>query len=146
MLPSAADAHNVAARITDVDIKLDALDNAMHSGMFGGPAPDPVTALIHILASMHDADGNTTIDGLDRRDMVWVGLSARAVPRRLHVLDGVSLSVVALSLTCCGRASTSRRSGSTFPVDASTPRSSLRARPRVAEGAAAPARRTLFIS
>jgi acetylornithine deacetylase/succinyl-diaminopimelate desuccinylase-like protein len=78
--------------ITDVDIKLDALDNAMHSGMFGGPAPDPVTALIHILASLHDADGNTTIDGLNSTG-TWSGSE---YPREqfhadAHVLDGVSV-------------------------------------------------------
>jgi acetylornithine deacetylase/succinyl-diaminopimelate desuccinylase-like protein len=78
--------------ITDVDIKLDALDNAMHSGMFGGPAPDPVTALIHILASLHDADGNTTIDGLQNTG-TWSGSD---YPREqfhadAHMLDGVSV-------------------------------------------------------
>ena len=28
--------------MTSVDVRLDALGSAMHSGMFGGPAPDPV--------------------------------------------------------------------------------------------------------
>ncbi|HVI37938.1 MAG TPA: M20/M25/M40 family metallo-hydrolase, partial [Gaiellales bacterium] len=32
--------------MTSVDITLEALGSAMHSGMFGGPAPDPVVALI----------------------------------------------------------------------------------------------------
>jgi acetylornithine deacetylase/succinyl-diaminopimelate desuccinylase-like protein len=60
--------------------------------MFGGPAPDPVTALIHILASLHDADGNTTIDGLNSTG-TWSGSE---YPREqfhadAHVLDGVSV-------------------------------------------------------
>ena len=48
-----------------IDVTLKGLANAVHSGMFGGPAPDPVAGLIGMLASLHDADGNTTIDGLD---------------------------------------------------------------------------------
>ena len=51
--------------MTSVDITLEALGSAMHSGMFGGPAPDPVAGLVRVLASLHDADGNTTVDGLD---------------------------------------------------------------------------------
>src|SRR3954453_17132299 len=40
--------------MTIVDVKLEALDSAMHSGMFGGPAPDPVAALTGMLASLRD--------------------------------------------------------------------------------------------
>jgi acetylornithine deacetylase/succinyl-diaminopimelate desuccinylase-like protein len=78
--------------ITSVDIKLDALDNAMHSGMFGGAAPDPVAALIRILASLHDADGNSTVDGLQNTGE-WSGAEYPAAQFRTdaHVLDGVSL-------------------------------------------------------
>ena len=32
--------------MTSVDVTLEALGSAMHSGMFGGPAPDPVAGLI----------------------------------------------------------------------------------------------------
>jgi acetylornithine deacetylase/succinyl-diaminopimelate desuccinylase-like protein len=51
--------------MTSVDVELEALRSPMHSGMFGGPAPDPVVGLIQLLASLHDERGNTTIDGLD---------------------------------------------------------------------------------
>ena len=51
--------------MTSVDVTLRALGSAMHSGMFGGPAPDPVVGLIQMLASLHDEHGNTTVDGLD---------------------------------------------------------------------------------
>src|SRR5699024_2426904 len=36
----------------------------LHSGAFGGAAPDALAALIAMLASLRDADGDTTIDGL----------------------------------------------------------------------------------
>ena len=41
--------------MTSVDVTLEALGSAMHSGMFGGPAPDPVAGLIAMLASLRDA-------------------------------------------------------------------------------------------
>ena len=44
----------------------------LHSGAFGGAAPDALAALITILSSMYDEAGNTTIDGLDNTG-VWQG-------------------------------------------------------------------------
>ncbi|WP_019202076.1 M20/M25/M40 family metallo-hydrolase [Tsukamurella sp. 1534] len=37
----------------------------LHSGQFGGAAPDAIAALIALLATLRDERGNTTIDGLD---------------------------------------------------------------------------------
>jgi len=78
--------------MTSVDIRLDALKSPMHSGMFGGPAPDPVTGLIAVLASLHDERGNTTVDGLDATG-TWSGADYPAERFRFDagVLDGVEL-------------------------------------------------------
>src|ERR671911_933965 len=78
--------------MTSVDITLRALSSAMHSGMFGGPAPDPLVGLIQLLASLHDARGNTTIDGLDASQS-WSGVDYPADQFRkdANVLDGVEL-------------------------------------------------------
>jgi cysteinylglycine-S-conjugate dipeptidase len=78
--------------MTSVDVTLEALGSAMHSGMFGGPAPDPVAGLVQILGSLHDADGNTTIDGLDNTG-AWTGVDYPADQFRAdaNVLDGVRL-------------------------------------------------------
>ena len=55
------DAHDArCAGMTSVDVTVRGLDSAMHSGMFGGPAPDPLVGLIQMLASLHDERGNTT--------------------------------------------------------------------------------------
>jgi len=64
----------------------------MHSGMFGGPAPDPVVGLIQMLASLHDERGNTTVDGLDASG-TWNGVeySAEQFRQDANVLDGVEL-------------------------------------------------------
>lgn len=78
--------------MTNVDVKLDALGSAMHSGMFGGPAPDPLAALIAMLASLRDEHGNTTIDGLDNAQ-TWTGVDYPPEQLRAdaNVLDGVDL-------------------------------------------------------
>jgi acetylornithine deacetylase/succinyl-diaminopimelate desuccinylase-like protein len=78
--------------MTSVDITLSALGSAMHSGMFGGPAPDPVVALIQILSTLHDEHGNTTVDGLDATQK-WTGVdySAEQFRSDANVLEGVKL-------------------------------------------------------
>jgi acetylornithine deacetylase/succinyl-diaminopimelate desuccinylase-like protein len=97
-----ADTGNVAVGIptltttlrgmTSVDLTLTALSSAVHSGMFGGPAPDPVLGLIRMLATLHDEHGNTTIDGLDTTQR-WQGAEYPVDQFRqdANVLDGVAL-------------------------------------------------------
>jgi acetylornithine deacetylase/succinyl-diaminopimelate desuccinylase-like protein len=78
--------------MTSVDIRLHALSSAMHSGMFGGPAPDPVLGLVQLLATLHDEHGNTTVDGL-AANQTWTGVDypARQFRKDANVLDGVRL-------------------------------------------------------
>jgi acetylornithine deacetylase/succinyl-diaminopimelate desuccinylase-like protein len=78
--------------MTNVDVRVEALKSAMHSGMFGGPAPDPVAGLLLMLASLRDADGNTTVDGLDNTQS-WTGVAYEPETFRgdAEVLDGVDL-------------------------------------------------------
>ncbi len=78
--------------MTIVDVTVRGLASAMHSGMFGGPAPDPVAGLIAMLASMRDDRGDTTIDGL-ANDQRWTGVDYSAEQFRddANVLDGVDL-------------------------------------------------------
>src|SRR3954447_9206189 len=63
--------------MTSVDVKLTGLGSAMHSGMFGGPAPDALLGLIQVLATLHDEHGNTTVDGLDATQ-TWTGVDYSA--------------------------------------------------------------------
>jgi len=78
--------------MTSVDVEVSGLGSAMHSGMFGGPAPDAVLGLIQVLATLHDEHGNTTVDGLDATG-AWTGVeySAEQFRKDANVLDGVEL-------------------------------------------------------
>lgn len=49
--------------MADVLVTVRALSRPVHSGTFGGAAPDPMTALIAMLATLHDNQGNTTLGG-----------------------------------------------------------------------------------
>jgi acetylornithine deacetylase/succinyl-diaminopimelate desuccinylase-like protein len=78
--------------LANVDVTVRALQSPMHSGMFGGPAPDPVAALIAMLATLHDARGNTTVHGLNNRQK-WHGVAytPEQFRRDAGLLDGVDL-------------------------------------------------------
>lgn len=58
--------------VVNVRVQVSALSTAVHSGQFGGAAPDAMAALIALLASLRDEHGNTTIDGL-AADQRWAG-------------------------------------------------------------------------
>jgi cysteinylglycine-S-conjugate dipeptidase len=62
--------------MVNVVVHVEALPNELHSGMFGGPAPDALAALVSMLASLRNEQGETTIDGL-RHDQTWTGAPYR---------------------------------------------------------------------
>ncbi|GAA4953684.1 hypothetical protein GCM10025331_48380 [Actinoplanes utahensis] len=45
---------------------------AVHSGMFGGPAPDARTVLTRLLSTLHDDDGAVAVPGLTRHTAATV--------------------------------------------------------------------------
>jgi acetylornithine deacetylase/succinyl-diaminopimelate desuccinylase-like protein len=79
--------------IANVVVTVEALSSEMHSGMFGGAAPDALAALIHMLATLRDDKGDTTIAGLDNTQ-TWSGVQYDPDQFRsdANVLDGVSLA------------------------------------------------------
>ncbi|HKA87635.1 MAG TPA: M20/M25/M40 family metallo-hydrolase [Haliangiales bacterium] len=50
--------------IAAVELEVSALDHPLHSGMWGGPVPDPVQAMAKILATLSDDDGTVAIPGI----------------------------------------------------------------------------------
>ena len=51
---------------TSVVVEVRTLRHGVHSGMYGGPAPDALTALCRMLASLHDERGAVAVPGLTR--------------------------------------------------------------------------------
>ncbi|WKX73622.1 dipeptidase [Streptomyces sp. XD-27] len=78
--------------MTMLRIQVDTLEGNLHSGQFGGAAPDALAALIRMLDSLRAEDGSTTVDGLTV-DTSWDGLQYGEDDFRgdAKVLDGVEL-------------------------------------------------------
>lgn len=52
--------------LVDVVVEVRVLERPVHSGMFGGPVPDALTALCRLLATLHDEAGEVAVTGLHR--------------------------------------------------------------------------------
>jgi acetylornithine deacetylase/succinyl-diaminopimelate desuccinylase-like protein len=78
--------------VVNVVVTVRALQSEVHSGMFGGPAPDALAALVAMLATLRDDRGNTTIRGLDNTQ-TWTGEPYPPEQFRSDagVLDGIGL-------------------------------------------------------
>jgi acetylornithine deacetylase/succinyl-diaminopimelate desuccinylase-like protein len=78
--------------MVNVVVTVEALATEVHSGMFGGAAPDALAALVAMLASLRDPAGNTTVEGLDN-SVRWEGQPYPPEQFRSDagLLDGVQL-------------------------------------------------------
>ncbi|MFA5124079.1 M20/M25/M40 family metallo-hydrolase, partial [Zavarzinia sp.] len=74
-----------------LDVEVETLEGAVHSGMFGGPAPDALIALTHMIATLHDADGTVAVKGLDVVEYDGAPYDEAAFRVDAGVLDGVDL-------------------------------------------------------
>ncbi|MGK3708998.1 M20/M25/M40 family metallo-hydrolase [Arthrobacter sp. IK3] len=79
--------------MVNVVVTVEALTSEIHSGMFGGPAPDALAALVTILGSLCDPHGNTTVTTGLENSRRWAGAAydPEQFRRDAGVLDGVSL-------------------------------------------------------
>ena len=67
------------------------LDHAVHSGMFGGAAPDALMALMRLLATMHDEAGDVAVAGLESTEAGELAYDEARFRAESGLLDGVSL-------------------------------------------------------
>ncbi|MEV0532281.1 dipeptidase [Kitasatospora sp. NPDC050463] len=79
--------------VTNVVVTVSTLAGDLHSGMFGGPAPDALAALIRALDSLRDTHGGTRIEGLDCTGS-WsgVGYDEQQFRADAGVREGVGLT------------------------------------------------------
>jgi len=84
-----------------VDVEVKALKQSLHSGMWGGPVPDPTMALCKMLASLTNSDGSIAIAGLlekvrplskeERASIESLPTDEATFRRQAGLLDGVEL-------------------------------------------------------
>jgi cysteinylglycine-S-conjugate dipeptidase len=72
-----------------VVVTVTTLDHGVHSGMFGGAVPDAITALIRLIATLHDDEGNLTVQGLKSGEASDLDYDEQRLRRESGLLDGV---------------------------------------------------------
>lgn len=79
--------------IANVVVHVETLAGEVHSGMYGGPAPDALAALVQVLSTLRNEQGDTVVDGLDAAQ-TWDGVAYDTEQFRSDagVLDGVELA------------------------------------------------------
>ena len=73
------------------DLEVATLEGAVHSGMFGGPAPDALIALTRMIATLHDETGDVAVEGLATADYDGADYDEGAYRTDAGVLPGVGL-------------------------------------------------------
>jgi acetylornithine deacetylase/succinyl-diaminopimelate desuccinylase-like protein len=83
---------SVALRgMANVEVEVRTLASAKHSGSFGGAAPDALIALLHALATLHDANGDVAVEGLLREEWTGGGPAEPQFRELAEVAPGVPL-------------------------------------------------------
>lgn len=75
----------------DVFVDVATLDHGVHSGMWGGLVPDAMMAMVRLLATLHDDEGNVAVEGLVSGPASEVDYPEDRIRAESSVLDGVSL-------------------------------------------------------
>jgi acetylornithine deacetylase/succinyl-diaminopimelate desuccinylase-like protein len=65
--------------------------SAAHSGTYGGAAPDALTALCRLLATLHDDEGNVTVEGLLTAEAPDIDYAEDRFRAEVGLLPGVRL-------------------------------------------------------
>jgi acetylornithine deacetylase/succinyl-diaminopimelate desuccinylase-like protein len=75
--------------LADCVVEVATLDHGLHSGLWGGVAPDALTVLVRLLASLHDDEGNVAVAGLHEAAAADVDYPPERVRAETGLLDGV---------------------------------------------------------
>jgi acetylornithine deacetylase/succinyl-diaminopimelate desuccinylase-like protein len=77
--------------VAPVVVEVRVLEHGVHSGLYGGPVPDALTALCRLLATLHDEQGDVAVAGLVRGPADPLDLTEAQLRADAAMLDGVQL-------------------------------------------------------
>jgi acetylornithine deacetylase/succinyl-diaminopimelate desuccinylase-like protein len=77
--------------LVDVTVEVAVLERPVHSGVYGGPVPDALTALCRTLGSLHDDDGEVAVAGLVHGRSDAPDVDEAVFRADVGLLDGVQL-------------------------------------------------------
>lgn len=77
--------------IVNCFVEVRTLDHAVHSGVYGGPVPDALTALARLLATLHTEAGDVAVAGLVAREGASVDYPEDRFRAEAGLAEGVSL-------------------------------------------------------
>jgi cysteinylglycine-S-conjugate dipeptidase len=77
---------------TAVTVEVRTLHHGVHSGLYGGPVPDALTALARLLATLHDERGDVAVPGLVHGTADPLDLTEAQLRADAGLLDGVRLT------------------------------------------------------
>lgn len=87
--------------LVTVDVEVKALKQSVHSGMWGGPIPDPVMGLCRMLAQLSNPDGTINLPGIkekirpltpeEKKSIASLPTDDATFRRQAGMLDGVQL-------------------------------------------------------
>jgi acetylornithine deacetylase/succinyl-diaminopimelate desuccinylase-like protein len=75
--------------LADCVVEVRTLGHAIHSGLWGGVAPDALTTLCRLLATLHHPDGSVAVAGLVRSEAADLDYPEDRVRAESSMLDGV---------------------------------------------------------
>jgi len=75
----------------NVTVEVRTLRHGVHSGAYGGPVPDALTALCRLLATLHDERGDVAVAGVVRGTADPLDLTEEQLRADSGLLDGVRL-------------------------------------------------------
>jgi acetylornithine deacetylase/succinyl-diaminopimelate desuccinylase-like protein len=75
--------------VGECTVEVRTLDHGLHSGVYGGVAPDALTALCRLLATLHDEQGNVAVAGLATAPAPELEYPLERLREDSGILDGV---------------------------------------------------------
>jgi acetylornithine deacetylase/succinyl-diaminopimelate desuccinylase-like protein len=75
--------------LVDCFVELRTLKHGVHSGMWGGAVPDAVTAMMRLLATLHDDNGDVAVEGLHAGPAADVDYPVDRARAEAGMVDGV---------------------------------------------------------